>query len=1016
MSWTRDRKQDDYYGLDTNKPSRDYPGRVYWAYDTGIVYIYAQDSNPYPMGTSTTESALLYPVEHTYANTAEMLGDQVDQTVAYFQYVVDIDTYYEKLETSTANISDYREVTPIEQTIITGSSKAPVPLSYADTTAMYADQKKQIKNYIYRTTGSNFYYHYLGTRNDNATDYVQIGGGVLYALDEGNGIGFVRTDSDRANFGNVGLGSWDFGRSSGVSTLVGATGDYSVNFGLDNQLPGGGNFVFGNTIVDLAGGNYIFGSGLTIPADISSANFIVGSAHVFQNQQGFTASNAVFGFQNTIAGYGNGCFGYLNETSGASATGAAYNLASGYNNYCHGVDNATFGAFLHVSGSYCTAVGNANTTFAENVTGNNNQRRLFIVGNGTANAGARSDAMVVWWEGQIDAPSCTIAEIDAWATGTILTTREWVEQAFTASNGLTLTSGDIELGGTLTQNTTIAGGDNWMTVSSSNAFNPGFRVTKTGGSSAIRAESSGTPTISPIESFIDSTDTNTVLSTLSLERTTTGTAANGIGTGIRFGIENDGGSGIESGNIQVFLTDVTNGSVDSTMRFTVASNNSQVTALDIEGVVISTPLSYKSTSDRLVTNKGYFTDVLSYTSFNYPLLKIQTQYWNGSSYTLTHGVGLGYNALQNNEGSQTIAVGESALNNNTGDQACALGSFAGNNNTGGRAAIIGYLAGYNNTGSNAVIMGRNAGYDNTGTSSIFIGAFAGERNTGSNVSYLGYTCGSQSTGGFSVGVGDGSIRYITANNTTAVGNDTLRYAEGANNTAIGSQAFNTFNDDTANAKNVADASTDVDTVLNRITITAHGFGSNSTYVLLKYTTTGTPIGGLVNTNIYKFLIVDANTIETFEQNLSSVGANTHTFTPQFKYSNSTALGADAEPTASNQVILGNSSVEEVYTAGHIKTHKQVVTDTTTTYNFTLADRNSIVTLNNASPVSAVLPAESSIDYPIGTEITIINLGAGTVTVSVTTDTINQNVGGLTLAQYDKRTAIKVASATWILGY
>ena len=47
---------------------------------------------------------------------------------------------------------------------------------------------------------------------------------------------------------------------------------------------------------------------------------------------------------------------------------------------------------------------------------------------------------------------------------------------------------------------------------------------------------------------------------------------------------------------------------------------------------------------------------------------------------------------------------------------------------------------------------------------------------------------------------------------------------------------------------------------------------------------------------------------------------------------------------------------------------------------------------------------------------MINLGAGVVTVSVTTDTINQNVGGLTMAQYDKRVATKVASATWVLGY
>lgn len=102
--------------------------------------------------------------------------------------------------------------------------------------------------------------------------------------------------------------------------------------------------------------------------------------------------------------------------------------------------------------------------------------------------------------------------------------------------------------------------------------------------------------------------------------------------------------------------------------------------------------------------------------------------------------------------------------------------------------------------------------------------------------------------------------------------------------------------------------------------------------------------------------------------------------------------------------------------GTVALAKSVTVDTTTSYGFVLADANDTVTLNNAGAVSAILPAEASINYPIGTEITIINLGAGTVTVSVTTDTINSGTGGLTMAQYDKRTAIKVASATWVLGY
>lgn len=94
----------------------------------------------------------------------------------------------------------------------------------------------------------------------------------------------------------------------------------------------------------------------------------------------------------------------------------------------------------------------------------------------------------------------------------------------------------------------------------------------------------------------------------------------------------------------------------------------------------------------------------------------------------------------------------------------------------------------------------------------------------------------------------------------------------------------------------------------------------------------------------------------------------------------------------------------------------VKSDTGTTYNLVIGDSNNIVTLDNGSSVSVVIPADTSISYNIGTKITLINLGAGTVTVSITTDTLNQNVGGLTLAQYDKRTLTKVTAASWILGY
>lgn len=124
-------------------------------------------------------------------------------------------------------------------------------------------------------------------------------------------------------------------------------------------------------------------------------------------------------------------------------------------------------------------------------------------------------------------------------------------------------------------------------------------------------------------------------------------------------------------------------------------------------------------------------------------------------------------------------------------------------------------------------------------------------------------------------------------------------------------------------------------------------------------------------------------------------------------------GSATPPTTGDVVATSNASGDLEWVD---RNAKSVIVDATTTYNFVLVDANDIVTLNNAGAVSAVVPANGAVAYPIGTQIDVINLGAGTVTLSITTDTLNQNVGGLTMAQYDKRTLTKVATTVWVLGY
>ena len=94
--------------------------------------------------------------------------------------------------------------------------------------------------------------------------------------------------------------------------------------------------------------------------------------------------------------------------------------------------------------------------------------------------------------------------------------------------------------------------------------------------------------------------------------------------------------------------------------------------------------------------------------------------------------------------------------------------------------------------------------------------------------------------------------------------------------------------------------------------------------------------------------------------------------------------------------------------------------TGTTYTFVLTDsNNTLVTASNASAQTYSIPTNASVAYPIGTQINIIAIGAGQVTIQATTSgttTVLSN-GGTAAApklrvQYSSASLVKVATDTW----
>jgi hypothetical protein len=93
--------------------------------------------------------------------------------------------------------------------------------------------------------------------------------------------------------------------------------------------------------------------------------------------------------------------------------------------------------------------------------------------------------------------------------------------------------------------------------------------------------------------------------------------------------------------------------------------------------------------------------------------------------------------------------------------------------------------------------------------------------------------------------------------------------------------------------------------------------------------------------------------------------------------------------------------------------------TGTTYTFVLADNGKLVTASNASAQTYSIPTNASVAYPIGTQINIIQIGAGQVTIqAVTSGTTTVSSTGATAAapklraQFSSATCIKASTDLW----
>jgi hypothetical protein len=125
---------------------------------------------------------------------------------------------------------------------------------------------------------------------------------------------------------------------------------------------------------------------------------------------------------------------------------------------------------------------------------------------------------------------------------------------------------------------------------------------------------------------------------------------------------------------------------------------------------------------------------------------------------------------------------------------------------------------------------------------------------------------------------------------------------------------------------------------------------------------------------------------------------------------STASGRIAFDATNDKIVVGDGTLAIEFAPSTKLTNAQ-----TASYTTVLADKDKIVEMNVSSANNLTVPLNSSVAYPIGSVINIVQTGSGQTTVVATSGvTINATPGLKLRAQWSSASLIKRAENTWVL--
>jgi hypothetical protein len=88
--------------------------------------------------------------------------------------------------------------------------------------------------------------------------------------------------------------------------------------------------------------------------------------------------------------------------------------------------------------------------------------------------------------------------------------------------------------------------------------------------------------------------------------------------------------------------------------------------------------------------------------------------------------------------------------------------------------------------------------------------------------------------------------------------------------------------------------------------------------------------------------------------------------------------------------------------------------TGTSYTLQRSDHKKLIEIANSSAITLTIPPESSVNFPIGTNITIVQTASGQITISAGAGvTVNSTPGLKLRTQWSSVTLVKRSSDLWV---